>query len=764
MSFRRNYFIASGVISHIFLVILVLLIAKHFDLTIKQLFYRLSENVGIQSELIDNNLLKNNFDFPANYSAIPTFIDKPRVLSQVQDLVAGTLSLNDFPKNELKVYNPCTGQDLLSFMSCSVLTKDQHAITQAKKLTLQFKVNLPNASGHHANAWQLAIAYDALKYLVDYTAQEKKIINEKLTLALTHYLLLLNDDKASLWHGRTTLSAHMWLTLLALDDVNNTIVEHAIPHFYSMVEALTITQAWPEGYNYWINSRAFHVVLALSGYLNGTKYDHWHDKVYNVLNKIGHWHIQATRPDWTIEPLGDEGPRLDLKDDSRRVIDIIAQTTQKPIFLQYSKKLAQLHGSESYYVSYRWGWSLFYPVNIKDTAAPKLPLMEIFGKEYFGQSYIRENWQDESTFISFRAGNSFTHHGHYDNGHVSLFKGSPLLVNSSVPGLYFSENRLNYGIRTIAKNSVIIQRKHESVPVGFNRDNDVADGGQRVTLPIGSAITTVNDWFEKRVKSPVLAGGAILLADNSPEYSYIKSDLTKAYNSNWYDNNDEEGKLELVERELLYLREQDTLLIKDYVKTKKKNQVKVIFHSMNKPIVTNETVLVGELNNGIVSTQNKQFKIQNNNGFLTMEVIADINDIRLIGGNDYKFYIENDGDDTKLDGKNYSQGLTEDQIKSAASWRIEINGKKADQQSVVTVHRPSLGGYRPDITHVQTINENLTAYITGEIAVLFADKEIGRDILAKIESKKILQCGIKREEQSSCQFIRKAFIGLPENE
>jgi hypothetical protein len=549
----------------------------------------------------------------------------------------------------------------------------------------------------------------------------------------------------------------MWLTLLALDNVDESLMANITPHFYSMVDALAMTEAWPEGYNYWINSRAFYVVLALSGYLNGTEHDHWHDKIYNLIDKIGHWHIQATRPDWKIEPLGDEGPRVDLKDESRRVIDIIAQVTQNQSFISYSKALKKEHGLESYYAEYRWGWSLFYPIKLaqlKESEEP-LPTMEIFGKDYFGQSYIRENWLENATFMSFRAGNAFAHHGHYDNGHVTLFKKYPLLVNSSVPGKYFGDNRLNYSIRTIAKNSLIIQRAKEKVNVGFNYRDDIADGGQRIVMPLGSAITTVNDWFVKKNSSPVLAGGTILLSDNKPEYSYIKSDLTKAYNSAWYDDNNEQGKLELVEREILYLRVQDILLVKDKVQSKDKNQSKVVFHTINKPMISKGKVLKGSRDNGIITSQSKLIKTQNHDAYLTTEIIADIKSVRLIGGDDYQFYVEVDGDDTILDGENFKGGLTQAQSNKAAKWRFEINGQKKASQEFLTIHRPSLNGYRNEKTRVEKLSNGFNAYFFDDLAVIFTNEETSKQFsnadLSLFSKKALLLCGLKKKEV--CRYV-----------
>ena len=759
MSIRRYYYITSGVLTHFLLVLSVVLLAKHFDLTVDQFFYRISEKLGVKSTFIEKRAFTNNFNFPTDYGVNPQLTSGVRILAQVKKLTANELSEADFPLDKLKSYHPCRGKQLLFYVACGVLTKEAKTIEQAKKQILSFKLLLPNAAGHYANGWRLAFAYDALKALTSFSVKEKKIINDNIMLALKHYLILLNGNEASMWHGRTTLTAQMWITLLALDDVDESMMADVVPHFYSMVDALTMTQAWPEGYNYWINSRAFYVVLALSSYLNGTEYDRWHDKIMTLMIKIGHWHIQATRPDLTIEPLGDEGPRIDLKDESRRVIDIIAQVTQKQEFIDYSKAIEKRHGIQSYYTNYRWGWSLFYPVKLdaeKLTADP-LPKMDVFGKGYLGQSYIRQNWLDSATFMSFRAGSSFAHHGHYDNGHITLFKGMPLLVNSSTPGEYFGDNRLNYSIRTIAKNSLLIQRKNETVDIGFTYRNDVADGGQRITMPLGSAITTVNDWHEKKSQSPVLAGGTILLTDNKAEYSYIKADLTKAYNSSWYDDNQKQGKLERVEREVLYLRSQDILLVRDQVYSKDKNQVKVLFHTINKPIVDDEKVLKGNLENGIMTSQNKRIKIKNGDAYLTTEVIADINDIRIIGGKGYQFYVEVDGDDSVLNGENFEQGLTQIQIAKAANWRFEINAQRKEKQEIITIHRPSLTHYREKQTQVRALFDGVKSYHFEDIVVIFSEKELNKLQLKHLSETNTLVCGLKQEKVSACQYIESAY-------
>ena len=100
----------------------------------------------------------------------------------------------------------------------------------------------------------------------------------------------------------------------------------------------------------------------------------------------------------------------------------------------------------------------------------------------------------DATFISFHAGDIFTHHGRYDAGHFTLFKGALLAINSSTyGGGFMSPNRLDYSIRTVAKNSRLITRPGERVhPNRFFPTNE-AGGGQRIVSPTGSRIRSVQD-------------------------------------------------------------------------------------------------------------------------------------------------------------------------------------------------------------------------------------------------------------------------------
>ena len=757
MSMRRAYFIVTGIIAHVLLLFSFVLVAKFFDLTPRQFAYRLVEKSGLEQGILRDFITNSDFveeQFPAPLR--PEFTtDSPRFLQQTAFLQKHQPRV-DFSSKAFKSYNPCLHKGPMWDTACFLVSKQAGLLETIKQRMLSFEIVAPNASGHHSNGWQLAFIYDSIKSQMHLSAAEKAIIEQKLKQAITHYLLLLNDDSPSLWHGRTTLSAQMWLCFIALDNPPQGLNAQVSAHFYAMIEALEITEGWPEGYNYWINTRAFYVALALSSYLQGTEVNIWHERIVQLIRRVGLWHIYATRPDDVIEGLGDEGPRIDLKDETRRVVDIFHQSTGFPALSTFSEYLQQLHNRESYYRGYRWGWSLFNAQVMygnaaldDDVARLNLPQMDTFGAPYFGQTYIHQNWSPSRTFISYRAGDSFTHHGHYDNGHLSLFKGAPLLVNSSQYQGFTQENRLNYSIRSIAKNTIMVDRP----------STEFDAGGQRVTQPLGSAILSPKHWFEQRVTGRNLAGGEITASFHHDSISFIASDLTRAYDSTWFDSQGSQGKLTQVKRSLLYLHELDTLFIKDDVQTTSDQfPVSLIFHTVNRPEATSEQVVEGVKNNGISLVDDQRVKVSNGDGRLTLEFLSDFEHLKFIGGDDYKFYVKSNHLAADKSGRNMIQGLSSKSFANAASWRIQLQLTTKDlQSSMVSVARPSLSTYSAAQTQKISIAQGQNAYVTGDVAVAFHQNPATLEDLP-IAVKRVYMCD-ESVEQNTCMIYQRNSIG-----
>ena len=96
------------------------------------------------------------------------------------------------------------------------------------------------------------------------------------------------------------------------------------------VYALSLTEAWPGGYNYWINSRALTFLFASDLLLNGLQGHERKDFSQELLLKVGLWHLHDP-PDHRFAAIGDDGPRVDLKDETLKIIDYLYKLTGNPV-------------------------------------------------------------------------------------------------------------------------------------------------------------------------------------------------------------------------------------------------------------------------------------------------------------------------------------------------------------------------------------------------------------------------------------------------
>lgn len=650
---------------------------------------------------------------------------------------------------------------LLPLVSCWLSTGNKDFAEQAIRLALDFRHQLPNVNGEYGDLWELALAYDLLSIYPQLSNSDRIVIEEELQRGLVQYLALLDEDSPSLWHGRTTLAAYAWLIAVVLDgqDAKTRALQvRAQGHFLVSIRALELTEGWPEGYNYWINTRAFPLALAASAYIRGLQNAVKAERVKQSMVRVGLWTLYATRPDNRIEGIGDEGPRVDLKDESRRVIDLIAQITHRSEFVLYSSYLESLHGKESYYRDYRWGFRLFndpgiplaglQPSNLS-IFSKLLPLTALFGRDAMNQVYIRSGWKADDTFISFRAGQNFTHHGHYDAGHFSIFKGAPLAINSSTYGDFNSENRLYYSIRTVAKNSLLVLRPDEKVQAGRSLPENVAEGGQRITLPTGSAITSVEDFGTNLGGGRHLEGGRLLRYEHVPDqYSYLAADLTAAYNNTRHDKGGWGGKVRKVVRELFYSYPDDRLLVHDVVESTEAGYTKKwLLHTVNRPQVSSLRTLVGSVDNGILESASDMAQVNNGKGYLQVQRLLPAGAVmRLVGGTDYRYYVEADGDDSDLDGRNFAAGAASEKWFDIGNWRIEIQPSRQQQTDEFLVAlTPSFGVPRVERLSEIVVKEGKgSGVVSGQSAVVFVPFEQDRKLVLdlKEEVRILFLCGV----------------------
>lgn len=671
-------------------------------------------------------------------------------------------------QQKLNIYSACTSGDLVGNVSCWLSEGNARRGTFLLSNALKLQIVKPTVNGNqYGNAWQLAIAADFLNMEPEYRPEDRTLIQKRLVDALNDYLIPLDGNAISVWHGRLTMASNAWIVAASLDvDTawKRDMVRRAQAHFVEAVRALAMSESWPSGFNYWINSRAYTFALAVSAYVNGVKDARNTPWMRNTLERTGLWMVYATRPDNRISELGDEGPRVDLKDETRRVIDIIASVTRNPVFATYSRYLAKLHRNESYYRGYRGTFQLLndptvapYPDVEPGTLVGlehHLPDAELFGPGAMNLAFIRSGWGPDDTFISFRAGSTLTHHGHYDAGHFTLFKGTPLALTSGTYGEYFQSHRLDYSIRTIAKNSLLILRPGETVQPNERFRNNVADGGQRVIIPTGSAIASIADFKANLGHGMHYEGGQIeAFSHSADEYTYIAADLTDAYNNTRHDEMDQGGKVSKVRRELLYLDQEDRLLIHDHVVSTQPDYVKKwLLHTATKPQVDDARVRVGTADNGILETGASHAVVDNGRGHLDVQRLYPLDAVmRLIGGTDYRFYVETDGDETALDGANLTEGVKDAKWFDTGLWRIEVQPGKAriDDHFLVALH-PRLDD-RPaaPVQAIETGQPDSRAVATDESLIVFLgpDATPPLDLMVPAAQKQLYLAGVPEGAQ-----------------
>ena len=143
-----------------------------------------------------------------------------------------------------------------------------------------------------------------------------------------------------------------------------------------------------------------------------------------------------------------------------------------------------------------------------------LPRRTLFSPRGTGMAFWRSGWGENDTFIFFKCGNYFEDHGHFDQGHLEVFRHKPLLIESGAyEGDFESSFRLNYYRKTIAHNSIL------AVNPVFSQD----EGGQRIYS--NQSLATLESYLA----DPGSETGEIVDYRDSGYWSYVAGDFSKAY-------------------------------------------------------------------------------------------------------------------------------------------------------------------------------------------------------------------------------------------
>ena len=603
-------------------------------------------------------------------------------------------------------------------------------------------------SEYYSNGWEYALAYDWLYDHPSITPQKRQEIEKHLVANAKRAIELLNDDGwelcPSLWHGRTKITNLGLIVCLGLDTAPETaeLRSQIVRFFGDACRALRLSEGWPEGYAYWLGNRSFPFALAVDCWQTATGTTQVAGiNLAEMIRRTDLWHVYGQGPDDRFLLYGDvfQGVRIDYSWRAQ-TMDYYARITGDP-YLQAFAVNAHLKTKNPYSGQYRWVAALAFDPTLKlpTSSTPAeplaglkdLPLSDLFGAGSYNLAVFRTGWTPLDTQISFKAGDVQVHHAHYDAGNFTIYKGAPLAVNSGTYAGFGSAHRQMYYIQSVAANCPLVLMPGEALETTQHYDGPfTASGGQRVVLPQGSSITSAASWRRDSQPGNLMAAGKLIAYAWQPgQFGYVAADLTNAYNSEAFSSPGQKPKLRQAVRALLYLPQPETVLVYDrIIATSAQYQKKWLLHTINKPDLAQTTVLKGTADNGILESPAKDATVTNKTGTMHVQaLLPESSRWLLIGGDDYRFYVETDGDQSNgFNGQNPTEGFNKAGYFDTGNWRLELEPTTpAPAQADDFLVAMSLGTTDTPPTHTahlvgQSKDKDAVACQVGSTLVIFA--------------------------------------------
>jgi len=197
-----------------------------------------------------------------------------------------------------------------------------------------------------------------------------------------------------------------------------------------------------------------------------------------------------------------------------------------------------------------------------------------------GKVYARSDWTDDATWFRFECGDFWAGHQHFEVGNFEIFRREPLATESGEYHDYLSNHSVNWLIRTIAHNCILVYQPGEewNMMRDGGRNPYANDGGQAKKWEW--TVDTLDIWKSRREQ---FERGDIVAYQNHPEYLYVAGDCTKAYAS---------SKLRLWIRQVVFVRPHTFFVFDRVVSTRPEYEKTWLLHCRNEPIVEGKTCII----------------------------------------------------------------------------------------------------------------------------------------------------------------------------
>lgn len=299
-----------------------------------------------------------------------------------------------------------------------------------------------------------------------------------------------------------------------------------------------------------------------------------------------------------------------------------------------------------------WTWPLYQKLIYKDFTVPAVSKPDPphdWWSDKTGLSVSRTSWDTSATLVWFyNAPAKKSAHEHRDNNSFSVYKNAPQIVNSGYYDSYGNSHYVNYYMRTIAHNSIVV---FDSTDTYTNWGVPVSNDGGQTESP---TLMNYNDIFSSTAQK-----GKWIQWGSGADYCYNIGDAHESYDTT---------KLDRFLRRVLF-HKPEKILVLDHLHLKNiltnQRDARFILHFQNPPLISG-TLVQTTVPGHIETFDGKDILQSHRTGNVAIRTLLPLNSrVKRIGGNDYEYYVE---------GTNYSLGSVTDTLHTTpGKWRIEVS-------------------------------------------------------------------------------------------
>lgn len=366
--------------------------------------------------------------------------------------------------------------------------------------------------------------------------------------------------------------------------------------------------------------------------------------------------IYRRRPDGQVVPSGD----VNYARKSEKVYSLpmmLASSYYKDEYLNY-EFLKNPKKIDSQSILFHLLWR---DTDLGSKTPDDLPLTR-YSPSPFGWMLARTGWGENSVIAEMKVNEyNFLNHMHHDAGAFQIYYKGPLAIDAGTyqgsSGGYNSPHNKNFFKRTIAHNSLLIYdpaEKFHSIGYGGADKTEYVtnDGGQRLPGNGWGAPWNLDSLLNKDYKTGKALSHGFGPDIKTPDYSYLKGDITEAYSP----------KVKEVKRSFVFLNLKDdkvpaALIVFDKIVSSDPNFQKYwLLHSIEKPEIKGNQITIKRSKN-------------DDSGMLVNTALlpqTDNIEIKTVGGKGKEFWVF---------GNNYPNEPRpgdDHEANESGAWRVEI--------------------------------------------------------------------------------------------